>query len=329
MTTPLVSILIPVYNRIKQIKDTLDSAINQTYDNYEIIIRDNRSDDGTWEFLSDYTKSNGKIKLYQNDFNVGPVINWMKLVQQAKGEYIKILFSDDLIEKDFINKMLPILIKNNSVSFCCSAVEIIQDSEVIKTNHYFKKTGKVNNKLFIKKILLGGNVSVSASHALFRKEDLLNSIVLDVPNKINSDFKMHGIGPDALMFLLIANKYKYFYYIDDVLAKYTAHDQSISVKTKSAELILLHILGRAYYVENYCSDKTIIKKFNARIKINLILYKDETDLLLSDIDDFYMGRNEHKYNRYYYVVQYLLVVLIPYIKKLIKRFLKSTFLKRI
>ena len=76
VTNPLVSIVIPVYNRELYIEDAIRSAISQTYQNIEIIIVDNCSTDSTWDILNEWEKKDNRIKIFQNDSNIGPVLNW-------------------------------------------------------------------------------------------------------------------------------------------------------------------------------------------------------------------------------------------------------------
>ena len=66
-----VSILIPVYNREDLIGQTLNSAIDQTYHNIEIIVVDNASTDNTWKVIQRYEKQDGRIKAFRNNTNIG------------------------------------------------------------------------------------------------------------------------------------------------------------------------------------------------------------------------------------------------------------------
>lgn len=74
---PLVSIIIPVFNRDSLVIDAIDSALNQTYKNIEIIVIDNKSLDNTWTNIQKY-KQDKCIRLFQNTINIGPVLNWKR-----------------------------------------------------------------------------------------------------------------------------------------------------------------------------------------------------------------------------------------------------------
>ena len=91
MNTPKVSVLIPVYNRQNLIETTVKSALDQTYQNTEIVIVDNKSTDNTWKILQALAQTDDRVKIYQNETNIGPVRNWLRCINEATGEYAKIL----------------------------------------------------------------------------------------------------------------------------------------------------------------------------------------------------------------------------------------------
>ena len=99
MTAPKISVLIPLYNRKNYIAQAIDSVLNQTFQDYEIIVRDDGSTDGSADFVAEkYAAeiSSGKIILRRNKKNIGqfPTVN--KLIREATGKYFMILHSDDL-----------------------------------------------------------------------------------------------------------------------------------------------------------------------------------------------------------------------------------------
>ena len=95
---PEISVLIPLYNRKKYAADCIESVLNQTFQDFEIIIRDDCSTDGVFDFVqknfSDHISA-GKIKLFQNKKNLGEAKTCNKLFQDATGKYFTILHNDD------------------------------------------------------------------------------------------------------------------------------------------------------------------------------------------------------------------------------------------
>ena len=287
----IVSILIPVYNREDLIGQTLNSALNQTYDNIEIIVVDNASTDNTWEVIQRYEKQDGRIKAFRNNTNIGPVKNWRKCLDYAAGEYAKILWSDDLIAPDFIEKTIP-WIEDKDVGFVFTGTEIFYNSSNKKINTYFiGKSGIYSSEKYINGALFEGNYPVSPGCALFRLVDLNENLMIDVPNKVNSDFAMHAIGNDLLIFLLTANQYSKFAFINEKLSFFRAHEGSISIQSNNGKLPLHYDLAKAYFVENYRRD--LIKKMNTKIWIHLkISASVAKKYKLEKIEDFYMNNTE-------------------------------------
>ena len=135
MSDPLVSILIPVYNREKVVSRAIDSALAQTYRNIEIIVCDNASTDGTWDVLQKYAKQDERVKVFRNETNVGPVRNWMECLKRASGEYAKYLWSDDEILPTFVETMLRPMQNDPRVGFAWSDITI--RSEGNDSNHVY------------------------------------------------------------------------------------------------------------------------------------------------------------------------------------------------
>lgn len=100
MAEPKISVLIPMYNRKHYISDAVDSVLRQTFQDFEIIIRDNCSTDGSFEFVQEkYAAeiSSGKIKLARNLENLGEFGNVKACFLNSSGKYIQILHSDDFL----------------------------------------------------------------------------------------------------------------------------------------------------------------------------------------------------------------------------------------
>lgn len=104
---PLVSICIPTYNAEKTIAHTVQSVINQTYLNLEIIVCDNASIDNTLEVLNDFDDE--RICVYSNETNIGAENNWSRCIQIARGKYIAIYHADDLYSPEIVEEQVRIL----------------------------------------------------------------------------------------------------------------------------------------------------------------------------------------------------------------------------
>jgi len=290
---PKVSILIPVYNRKKIILQTLNSAVNQTYKNIEIIVVDNKSTDNTFEVVKEFAKYHPNVRVYQNEENIGPVRNWRKCLDYATGEYVKILWSDDLIAPTFIEKTLQFLVDQGDVGFVFTGTEIFNDDTGMRIKAYFiGNTGIYDTRKFIEGSLLGGSfpVPVSPGNAIFRKKDVDKNLIIDIPNKIGSDFKMHAIGNDVLIYLLTAKTYPKFAFINETLSFFRAHKGSISISTNKTKIATLYNIAKAYFVENYLTDDKLRKKFNA--KLAGFHLKRKNNISIKKPQDFYFHQDK-------------------------------------
>src|SRR6187402_1340706 len=102
----LVSVVLCTYNGISFIDDQLNSILNQTFKNLEIIIADDCSSDGTFEKLQSYKEKDSRIKLYRNETNLGYNMNFSKACAFSTGAYIAIADQDDVWETGKIENML-------------------------------------------------------------------------------------------------------------------------------------------------------------------------------------------------------------------------------
>ena len=100
-----ISVIIPTYNVEKYIWECLDSAINQTFEDIEIICIDDKSTDKTPEIINEYALKDSRIRAYANDENKGIAYNRNYSLSLAKGKYIYFLDSDDYIELDALEKL--------------------------------------------------------------------------------------------------------------------------------------------------------------------------------------------------------------------------------
>lgn len=110
---PLVSICVPTYNAEKTILSTIQSILNQTYRNLEIIIIDNASTDNTWTLLSKL--NDPRMKIHKNAENVGWSKNFDRCVEVASGKYVAIFHADDLYMPDMVQRQVQAFQENPTV----------------------------------------------------------------------------------------------------------------------------------------------------------------------------------------------------------------------
>lgn len=284
---PKISILIPVFNRKDYLAECIQSALDQTYTDFEVVVVDNASDDGTWEICQELAARDQRVRIFRNDANIGPVRNWLACVAQARGEYTKILWSDDLIHPEFLSKLLPYL-EVPDVGFVYSSTDIFESNRFASIAKYFRnaETGIYDSSYYINGALLGGDFPGSPGCAIFRTADVRKNLLLQVPNSVNTDFSMHAIGNDLLLFLLTARTYPKFAIVNESLAYFRAHPDSITTSAPNGKIPLHYDLVKGFFVESYLKDERFNKKLNVELLFHLIRYK-RNSFGIARLKDFY------------------------------------------
>lgn len=110
---PEVSIIMPVYNKEKYLKNSLESVINQTFSDFELLVVNDGSTDHSFDIIQDYAAKDSRIKCFsQNNQGVSAARNFG--LEQAQGEWIQFLDGDDLISRDYLTECVPIVKKTNA-----------------------------------------------------------------------------------------------------------------------------------------------------------------------------------------------------------------------
>jgi len=251
-----VSVVIPVHNREHMLGPCIQSALDQTVSDLEVVIVDNASTDGTWSVCEDFARRDHRVRIFRNATNIGPVRNWQRCINVAQGKYAKILFSDDLMHPTFLERTLP-LIQNEDVGLVFTMATIGRDPWCGQTAYkWVNGTRLVPSHAFMRAALFGCEVPVSPGAALFRLEDLRTNLCLDIPSPTMSNFASHGAGIDLLLYLLTARTYKEVAFVDEPLVFFRAHPGSITIASDSTKLRDYYTQARLWFASVY--DKGVV-----------------------------------------------------------------------
>ncbi|MEK0427232.1 MAG: hypothetical protein RJB11_3323 [Planctomycetota bacterium] len=244
-----VSTVIPVYNRRELVCRAIESAQLQDIDGHQIVLIDNCSTDGTWEILQRYASEDRRIKAIRNKENVGPVRNWLLGVQASEGQYCHLLFSDDAIEPGFLKSALGEF--DDQTAFVLVGHTLRDATGVVEASSFQRQTRIAVGEFMDSAIFLNpkGIQLTSPLSGVFRRSELVDSIVEQIPNPFGIDFSAHGAGPDQLIFLLVARNYPWIRCVDERMVVMHAHEGSITLT--SSNLNLAREWVRWYFVENY------------------------------------------------------------------------------
>lgn len=169
--TPLVSICIPCYNSENTIGRTIQSVLDQTYPNLEIIVSDNASTDRTVEVVRQI--QDDRIKLFINETNVGMTKNFKAAISRSSGRYVKCLCADDIIAPECVEKQVNAFLSHPSDNIVMVTAEknvINQDNKLLFKKPFPGKEGVYDGKKVIKKSIRGTNIFGEPGCVMFDRE---------------------------------------------------------------------------------------------------------------------------------------------------------------
>ena len=146
----LVSICIPVYNGANYLRECLDSCINQTFSDYEILICDDGSKDESSTIIEDYQKKYPAIRFYKNETNLGLVGNWNRCIELAKGEWIKFVFQDDYISTNCLSVFTNTIEDSSHLIVCERNFVLPKNADTDTITYYTKSVKTLENTGFYK-----------------------------------------------------------------------------------------------------------------------------------------------------------------------------------
>lgn len=244
---PLVSVIMPTYNHAQFIGEAIDSVLNQTYKNLELIVIDNYSEDNTEEIIRSFNDPRIKYMKFRNHGIIGASRN--QGIRHAVGKYIAFLDSDDLWLDHKLERQLVEFKKGDSIGLVCTNLI------------YFDKYGEhgkllnLPDKHFTFNELLRDN-PIANSSVMIRRSVLDNVGLFDESRDIIA-------GEDYELWLRVAKKNK-IRYIDTPLIKYRIHE---------AALRMIHLIGLKTFELRKRIYKNLLKKgiISYRLYLNLII----------------------------------------------------------
>lgn len=209
------SIIIPTYNRVNYLRDAILSVVGQRYVDFEIIVIDNASTDGT-EIMMRQFESNSLVNYFRNDTNIGMIENWSKaLYNYCNGDWVMILSDDDLIiDNDYLFRA-KLLIESNIDIVLVHANRIVKaDNEEFHLGRFLPEI--CDGKWMFLNYLKNHNVMYTFVTGIFKKE---------IAFKVNAFKTFDVVGSDTMEFLKIS-LYGNIGFIKDFVAIYRIHDNN-------------------------------------------------------------------------------------------------------
>lgn len=175
---PLISIGIPTYNSAATIQNTLESILRQTYTNLEINVVDDKSKDNTLEIVKQIQNKclqngDGRIKIYENEKNLGMSGNWTKCLSVAKGEFVKLVCADDMMDEDALEKEVKAMAEHPTVNLVESDTRLVNiEGKVTGKFRRYWKSGVVDGTKAARTSIIWNNFFGAPVNNLIRKSVL-------------------------------------------------------------------------------------------------------------------------------------------------------------
>tara|TARA_E500000178_G_C16961645_1_gene726330 strand:- start:519 stop:1421 length:903 start_codon:yes stop_codon:yes gene_type:complete len=221
---PLVSIVIPTYNRANFLKKAIDSVLNQTYSKLELIIVDDHSTDNTDKIISSYNDE--RLKYLKNN-SKGIIASSRNMgIRNSRGEWIAFLDSDDWWTLDKLEICLKDI--NEETDFIYHDLEIIYD----KTNSFLKRRDNIGRELkkpILNDLLIGG---INVGNAIGNSSVIVRKNILTRIGGINENKNLVA-SEDYNTWLRIAKITDKFKYFKKKLGYYLVHDNSVQKRDLS------------------------------------------------------------------------------------------------
>ena len=170
----LVSIIVPVYNSEKFIKDTIKTVEEQTYKSWELLLINDCSTDNSKEIIKEYANKDKRIKLINLEENSGAAVARNKGIELAEGRYIAFLDADDLWNKDKLKRQVEFM-KNNNYVFSFTGYEFANE-DGIGNGKIVTVPFKINYKQALK------NTTIWTSTVMFDIKKLGGRELIKMPN---------------------------------------------------------------------------------------------------------------------------------------------------
>ena len=253
MESPQITVAMPVYNGEGFVRLAIQSVLDQTYSDFELLIVDNCSTDGTLDVVK--TFSDPRIRLHINSTNLGMVGNWNRSVELATGEYIKFLSHDDLLDSTCLEEQITGFLnhKQENIGIVTCKKRVINEGgkKVMPGFGLRGQSRLISGRVAIRKSIRSGRNIIGEPSVV-----LIKTIAL----RASGPFEPPEFTPDIKMWFKILQKNN-LYFIDKTLASYRISEQSTSSsvsKSQGAQFVaLIHEITKI--------DSAIAGRFNAKI----------------------------------------------------------------
>ncbi len=233
---PLVSVIVPSYNHAPYIENCINSIINQSYKNIQLIVIDDGSKDDSVNILTRLSKQYDFSFVSQNNIGLSATLN-RAIKEYATGKYISLVASDDWWLTDKTEKQVAFLTQNPQIKMCYGKANVVDEKGQIQ--YTYGSSPKTSN--FFNELLLSTEGSFIPVLTVMYERELHQEVGYYDEQSYIEDWDFH---------LNVAYKHK-IAFMDDVLASYRYHGSNMSSNTLKMTQALIKIVKKWQFVENY------------------------------------------------------------------------------
>ncbi len=264
MKNPAISLIMPVYNVEKFLTKALESVQNQTFKDFELIIVNDGSSDGSADIIKNFCNKNSNFILI-NQENQGPSVARNTGIKASHGEYIGFMDSDDYLEPKFLELLYNAAIEHNADIACCNFNFYYPDKDLKIHLPFNSLPGVYSNTVALKKLILDIGVHYFVWNKLSKR-----SLFFD-----------NNLTFDKMYFEDISTSPKLFYYADKIvflgksLYNYTSRDTSI---LHSMNIVKINDFIKSLgVIRNFLENEQVYKNYNNHLwlysqKVKIVSY---------------------------------------------------------
>ena len=192
------SVCIPTHNSARYVQECIDTVLAQTYQDFELVISDDASTDATCDIVRGF--SDPRIRLHRLERNVGMAANFNHASSLARGEYIKFLCHDDLLDPACLAQQVAVLDENPGAVLATTGLRFVDASGgTIRTSSWIKRRCLLGHAELVAGTLIYGNIVGPPSAVLIRRSALLEAgpFSADLPQFLDVDLwlRLAVLGP--------------------------------------------------------------------------------------------------------------------------------------
>lgn len=279
---PLVSIILPNYNHAVFLEKRIQSILNQTFQDFELIVLDDCSADNSKEIIEQYRVHEKVSHIVYNKTNSGSTFRqWDNGISLAKGKFIWIAESDDYCEPNFLFELISPLQEDESLVIAfCQSLFVTPDEKIINKTEAQYLAKKVTGTDFLQQQMLGINAIANVSMAVFRKDTALS---------VSPDYKGYKYCGDWLFYANMCLKGN-VYISGKYLNYYMRHQNSVTSSQLKTGLDFLegnnifHFIRHSVPVNRKDVDRALHKRMERYIQLKQEYNRSVTKIVVKSLE---------------------------------------------